>query len=366
MNAPTAAVHETAVQETAVHEPAVHEIDPVRDARWPRFLERHKLATVFHSPEWLDALRRTYGYQAAALTTSEPGAELCNALLFCHVKSWVTGRRIVSVPFSDHCTPLVSGEGELPFLLASLTRKHEGRRGKYIEIRPLGGQPEIAHTFSPSANFCLHRLDLRPSLDELHSGFHNSCVRCKISRAQREDFLYEEGRSESHLKSFYQLAVLTRRRHHLPPQPLAWFRNLIGCLGEKVKIRLLFHSGRPAAGILTIRFKRTMTYKYGFSDSRFHKLGSMQLLLWKAIQEAKQEGLLELDLGRSEWANEGLVAFKDRWGATRSALNYFRYPPPELQTAGEGLQMRAAKWVFAVAPDSFLTTAGNLLYRHIA
>ena len=40
----------------------VYKIDPLQDRRWAQFLERHHLATLFHSPEWLDALQRTYGY----------------------------------------------------------------------------------------------------------------------------------------------------------------------------------------------------------------------------------------------------------------------------------------------------------------
>ena len=54
----------------------VHEINPLEDERWPQFLEKHSLATVFHTAEWLDALRRTYGYRASALTTSRPGETL--------------------------------------------------------------------------------------------------------------------------------------------------------------------------------------------------------------------------------------------------------------------------------------------------
>ncbi len=42
-----------------------------------------------------------------------------------------------------------------------------------------------------SATYYLHRLDLRPSLDELYQGFHKDCIRRKISRAERESLTYE-------------------------------------------------------------------------------------------------------------------------------------------------------------------------------
>lgn len=68
----------------------VYKIDPLQDVRWPRFLEMHPTATLFHSTEWLDALQLTYGYRASVLTTSPargaldqwpgvlPGAELAH------------------------------------------------------------------------------------------------------------------------------------------------------------------------------------------------------------------------------------------------------------------------------------------------
>lgn len=343
----------------------VFEFDPVHDPRWSRFLALHSRATVFHSPEWLDALGRTYGYRAAALTAFPQGAELGSALVFCRVKSWLTGRRVVSVPFSDHCEPLVESGEQLAPLLGHLKRECQGRRGEYIEIRSMEASPGTAE-FPESSRFCLHQLDLRPSVDELFRGLHLSCVRRRVTRALRESFRYEEGRSEGLLQQFYRLAVLTRRRHNLPPQPLAWFRNLIRCLGENLTIRMLYHSGRPAAGILTLRFRDTVTYKYGFSDQNYHRFGSMQLLMWKAIEAAKNEGFLKFDMGRSEWSNEGLVNFKDRFGCERSSIVYRRFPARKAQPESGSRRLRFARQILGLAPSWVLTAAGNVLYRHMA
>jgi CelD/BcsL family acetyltransferase involved in cellulose biosynthesis len=343
----------------------VYEIDPLQDVRWPQFLEGRPMATLFHSKEWLDALQRTYGYRASALTTCGPGERLTNGLVFCRVQSWLTGRRLVSVPFSDHCTPLIDSEEEFGGLLSRLRQEADQGREKYLEIRSIAGTAGMPADLSGSATFCLHRLDLRPAMNELFHAFHESCIRRKIARAQREGVTYEDGTSEELLQSFYHLAILTRRRQRLPPQPLSWFRNLIACLGDRVKIRLASREGQPAAGILTIRYKSSMTYKYGCSDLRFHRLGPMQLLMWKAIQEAKENGLLEFDMGRTDWSNEGLLTFKDRWGGARSTLLYHRHPAPQPHRRIEDVTTRIAKRFFAWAPDSVLSSAGNLLYRHI-
>jgi CelD/BcsL family acetyltransferase involved in cellulose biosynthesis len=326
------------------------------------FLETQRSATLFHTREWLTALQRTYRYQACALTTSGPGEPLTNALLFCRVRSWLTGPRLISVPFSDHCTPLFETDDELGCLLSHLKQECDRGTERYLEIRSAA---EGAAGMARSASFCLHRIDLRPGLSELFQALHGNCVRRKITRAGREGVTYEEGTSEEALTRFYQLTVLTRRRHKVPPQPLAWFRNLIASMGDKVKLRLAYHDGQPAAGILTIRYKTTMTYKYGCSDPQFHKLGPMQMLMWRAIQEAKNDGLLEFDMGRTDSSNEGLLTFKDRWGGARSTLTYLRYPAPKAQRGAETASIRIAKSLFALTPISLMATAGNIIYPHI-
>ncbi|HTX37538.1 MAG TPA: GNAT family N-acetyltransferase [Bryobacteraceae bacterium] len=340
---------------------SVYEIDPLEDPRWAALLEEHPSATIFHSPEWLRALKQTYGYQAAALTTSNAHEPLTNALVFCRVRSWATGPRLVSVPFSDHCFPLVETAEQFACLLSRLKGECDHGGQRHLEIRASGAVPG---GMVDSASFCLHRLDLRPSLGELFRAFHESCIRRKIARAQREHISYEEGVSQELLHKFYQLTVLTRRRHQVPPQPLSWFRNLLACMGDKVKIRLASYEGEAVAAILTLRYKSTMTYKYGCSDSRFHRLGPMQLLMWKAIQEAKDGGLLGFDMGRTDWNNHGLMAFKDRWGGTRSTLTYLRYPAASVRRP-EHLPVRLANLLFTWSPNRLLTAAGNILYRHI-
>ena len=36
------------------------EIDPLADPRWAKFLDEHPGSSVFHSAEWLSALKSTY------------------------------------------------------------------------------------------------------------------------------------------------------------------------------------------------------------------------------------------------------------------------------------------------------------------
>lgn len=343
----------------------IYPIDPLRDPRWSSFVDRHPRASIFHTTAWIESLVKTYGYRAVAFTSNPPNEPLSNGTVCCLVKSWLTGRRLVSLPFSDHCEPLVNGPEELNSLLGLLTQQQGNCGWKYVEIRPRGAFDRAQSGFSQGQTFYFHSLDLRGSLEDIYRNFHKDCVQRKIRRAEREGLRYEEGNSEPLLKKFYHLQMLTRRRHHLPPQPVSWFRNLMVCLGGRLKFRVASKDSQPIASILTLQHKSTLVYKYGCSDAKYHNLGGMPLLFWKAIQEAKQGGLVEFDFGRSDCDNPGLVTFKDHWGTARSTLTYLRYPAEQSSSAGKDHRAQLAKKVFAHTPNGILSITGKLLYRHM-
>ena len=130
-------------------------------------------------------------------------------------------------------------------------------------------------------------------------------------------------------------------------------------------IHVASKDGVPIASILTLSFKKTMVYKYGGSDAAHHPLGGMPFLFWRAIQEAQAQGLEELDLGRSDLDQPGLVAFKDHLGAARSTLTYYTCPHSRHAAAHDGPFARAARRVVAHLPDAALDLTGRLLYRHL-
>ena len=91
----------------------------------------------------------------------------------------------------------------------------------------------------------------------------------------------------------------------------------------------------------------------------------MPFLFWRAIQEAQAEGIEELDLGRSDLDQPGLIAFKDHLGATRSTLTYYTCPERRAGAAHDGPLARAARRVVAHLPDAALDLTGRLLYKHL-
>lgn len=216
----------------------------------------------------------------------------------------------------------------------------------------------------PNQTYCFHKIDLNPTAEKLFSRFHRSCVRKKIRRAEREKLVYRKGNSTKLLRMFYDLHLKTRQRHGLPPQPLAWFLNLAKYLRIAMQVRIAYAGEIPTAGMITFRFRKALVVKYSASDLRFQSLGGMQWLYWKAVREAKALGLKEIDLGRSDRSNQGLITFKDHLGAMRFPLCYWRYPNTRGQSYLFNVLSGPLAWVIVHTPTTIMTLAGRLLYRH--
>ena len=180
MDRPASEKKEAAVSET------FQSIDPLADPRWSEFLQRHPRASIFHTPRWLEALRRTYGYTPVVYTTAGSGEALRNGLVFSKVQSWLVRSRLVSLPFSDHVDPLVDDPADLPSLTALLKNGQSQGQWRSIELRPPANSGAVASWtgFSDGRTYFLHRLDLRPSLVDLFRGLQKDSIQRKIRRAE--------------------------------------------------------------------------------------------------------------------------------------------------------------------------------------
>ena len=291
-------------------------------------------------------------------------------MVYCRVKSWLTGSRLVSLPFSDFCDPLVDDQEDLELLLAAPEQEIQKQNWRYIELRSAKSLDLAKTSYQPFLTYSHHQIELGPDIETLFRNFHKGSTQRKIRRAEREGLRYEEGSTEQLLECFYKLLTLTRRRHQVPPQPKQWFRNLMHGFGETLKIRIARKGDQPIAAMLTVRYKDVLIYKYGASDVRFNNLGGMHLLYWESIREAKKSGLRLFDLGRTDADQPGLIVFKNRWGADQLPLTYSRCrgvgkPAHIFDPNTTDWKAQRAKQLFGWAPTGLLTVLGKVLYKHI-
>ena len=103
--------------------------------------------------------------------------------------------------------------------------------------------------------------------------------------------MYESGRSDEFINTFYNLMLITRRRHQLPPQPIELVQATWPCTWAKAcRCAWPGKTAQAIAAMLTLRHGANIIYKYGCSDGAFHQLGGMPFLFWKLIEEGKATG----------------------------------------------------------------------------
>ena len=136
-------------------------------------------------------------------------------------------------------------------------------------------------------------------------------------------------------------------------------------MGSKLEIRVARKDEVPIAAMLTLSHRRTVYYKYGCSNEKFHHLAGMPFLLWKLIDESKAAGANEIDFGRTDLENDGLTQFKDRFGTERKKITYFRYPQGAQKKGVVASYLPMMRSIFSILPDALSSRAGSLVYRHI-
>jgi GNAT acetyltransferase-like protein len=346
----------------------IHTVNPLSDSRWDDLVAHHPRASVFHQRAWLETLARTYGYEPVVFTTSSATGDLKSGLVFCHIHSWLTGYRLVSLPFSDHCEPLCDSVEDMNFLIRYLQTSLEHEKWKYLELRTSNGdfcQTGDGTAFLPAERYFLHRLDLRSDLNCVFRTLDKDSVQRRIQRAMRAGLVEKCGRSDDLLRDFYALFVTTRRRHCLPPIPYIWFQNLVHCQGKALEIRVAYKDNIPIAAILTLQFRDIVYYKYGSSDTRFKEFGATPWLLWRAIASGKSNGANEFDMGRTQEDDLGLLVFKNHWVPQPERLVYWRFPYSTSLVSFDRWKLKVAKNIFSCMPSRLLTMAGRLIYRHV-
>jgi hypothetical protein len=336
----------------------------------------HPRASVFHSSGWLQALRDTYNYDSFVFRGDRSASNAAPGIVLSRVRSWLTGKRLISLPFSDHCSPLVSGPAELHDVLADLKPLLSSEDWSYLEIRPVDNSFDDvlqASGFQRCNEYLLHRLQLDASADTLFRQFHKSSVQYRIRRAERLGLVCETGRSPKLIRDFFHLMALTRRRQSLPPQPFAWFENLARCMGEDgIDIRIAYKDQRPIAALLNVKAFGYVCYKYSCSDLHFKSMNATCLLLWHTVQDACRDGAAVLDLGRSAVDNPGLIRFKSNWAGEPTRLTYWRLQAPASHSRSRRLDNWLGNWkvtgskrMVALLPQPVLNRLGSMLYKHI-
>jgi len=340
-------------------------IDPTRDRRWQRLVTQQH-SSMFHAPEWLRVLQATYDFDMGAYILLDDGGNVRAGMPFCSIED-EEGKRLVSLPFSDFCDPLVHDDAEWNSLLDRLLAQ-ECR----VTLSCLHNGIPLANQPSAVVNRARwHRVDLQRNLDAIWESLDGAARRA-IRKADRNGIVLRRAECKDELRAFYDLHLRVRKyKYHLLAQPYRFFEHIWDqfMAGENGALLLAYQQDELLGGVMFLEWQDTLYYKFNASSPAALAFRPNDFVIWEGIKYGREKGYASLDFGRSDWEHEGLVRYKRKFASEEKTISYLRFTPngsaqhksTRLRTL---LPQLTDLFVDASVPDDVTERAGDILYRH--
>jgi len=369
-------------------------INPLNYPGWDKLLLKTPNSSFFHSSHWARVLNESYGYRPLYFSEIS-GSRLVTLISMMEVRSILTGKRGVSLPFTDYCELIINDKDSFQAALDRLIEYGKKARWKSIELRTGNSLPK---EISPSSFYYGHILELSkdktfmlqqatgnienpsmvalprvapsispPLAKKIFSDFRDSTKR-NIKKAIKEGVETNIYTSVESVREFYHLNCLTRREHGLPPQTWAFFKKIHDHI---IAMNLGFvvlaaHRGKTIAGAVYFHLGNKALFKYGASEKKYQHLRANNLVMWEAIKYYCQNGYKSLNFGRTEPENKGLLQFKSGWRAKEHVINYYKYDFKKRAFVQNSSRVTGFhNKIFKNMPIPVLNVVGSILYKHM-
>jgi hypothetical protein len=338
-------------------------VDPAQIPKWDKILLNTPGYSFFHSSSWARVLKESYDYSPKYFVGIEDGHFSCLVPIM-EIDSFLTGKRGVSLPFTDSVEPIVRESGSSWEMFNHILAFGNKRGWKHIELRGGGNLFPQTPAF---VTYIGHTLDLSKKEEEIFSNFRDS-TRRNIKKALSQGVSVKIHHDPDAVEEFCRLNSMTRKIHGLPPQPFSFFRKFYEHIISQgaAFVALALHQDRPVAGAVFCHFGNKAIFKYGASDPKYLHLRANNLIMWEGIRWFRQKGCKSLCFGRTEPENAGLGQYKTGWGVEEKTLPYFKFDLNEMEFITRYSRRYAlSSKIFQRMPVSALNLIGSIFYRHM-
>ena len=334
------------------------DVPTATDPRWAELVAAQP-TDVFNSPAWARVLEDAYGFEVRAKVVLDGDDRPVAGMAYVDVED-LRGRRIVSLPFSDFCDPIVADDRAWESLSASITAL-----GAPVTVRCLRGDITPDAGWSETATYAWHRVDARREADEIWASLHPSARRA-IRKAEASGVEVVAAASPADLRAFFDLHLRVRKhKYGLLAQPYRFFQAIWDHFLDAGDGRLLLAhvDGTPVGGVLYLEWKDTLYYKFNASSVTSLEVRPNDLVVWEGLAHARSRNLSWLDFGVSDWDQEGLVRYKRKYATEEGVVRRFTSEPVHEDPFGSLLGEVTGLLVDPAVPDELTERGGDLLYR---
>ena len=364
----------------------VIEVDPSSDDRWDAFVGNHRSGLVYHHSRWLRTLQQEYAHESFALLCESDGGRVCGILPLMRTRGLPLARmaggqvvksRLSSLPRTPVAGPLFETREAGTALIAAAIDLVRAEPSLRLQLKAESAELEpLAEEVVGAPWRLTYVLPLPERGGELRFGSsrNHSRVKWAVNKAQRSNVYVRQAESVDDLRAWYGMYLEAMRWHVLPPRPYRLFVAMQELLQPRGFMTLLLaernvngHT-KLLAGSIFLKLGGTMFYAFNGRRLDALSLRPNDLLLWRAIHDAWDEGFRRIDLGEVVEGAEGLAAFKKKWGTTPTRLHRYYYPPLSASPRAPSSQGRGAalmKEAWRRVPLRATELLGGGIYRYL-
>jgi FemAB-related protein (PEP-CTERM system-associated) len=349
-------------------------IDPFSDSRWDNFVENHPFGWIVHLSGWKKVIEQSFPHiKGYYLVLLEKDTNIIKAgLPIYEIRSWLTGNRLVSIPFATLCNPLVSTEQQGELLIAEAIRLHVQLKFSYFEIRTLNNNLlRDIKALKMNSDYKNHYIDLSQGEELIWKDIKNKTIGRWIKKASKHNIKLKVAQNNLDFLEFYKLYAKTRKRLGLPAQPYSFFKAIFDIFSpsKSVEITLAVLEDKTIASHLCFRFNHRVSVEAVGDDEAYRDIGINHYLYWQEIRQACAEGYKTFDFGRTSKYNPTLMDFKQRWGTTEADLcmHYYNRGQKEVGASNNetSTSYKLMRYLFRSTPGWLQPVLSGFCYRHL-
>ncbi|GJQ59814.1 MAG: GNAT family N-acetyltransferase [Candidatus Scalindua sp. AMX11] len=341
------------------------EVNPLTSSLWMQLIDECQ-SDVFHSPRWLEVLVTTYNFTARAILLVNEENRPLAGIPYIKINDMFSPR-IVSLPFSDYCDPIVKDMSQWTTLTNILISEKSPLTVRCLHTTvPL---EDSRFELINRANW--HGLDLTEDLETIFNNIHSSSRRA-IRKAKKDGVSVRIASEESDLRAFFELHLKIRKdKYRLLAQSFCFLENIWRnfIVPGQGALMLTELENKIIGGVFYLKWKDRLYYKFNASLSDTQSMRPNDLLMWEGIKYAKEMGLNFLDLGLSDSGQDGLIRYKQKYATDQKTISFLRLTP-EGGVSKRDTQIRnllpqlTDLFTDESVPNEITEKAGNLLYRY--
>ena len=295
------------------------------EAQWENFVRSHPGANLYHTLAWRDVITEAFGHKPHYLVCSQGGA-LSGVLPLFQVRAPLVGwSKLISIPYDiGSGGPLALDDSSGEALAKHAMELAESLRVQYLELRcdRRHAALEGLH-FKQSEPVLITEMELG-ELEDVQNRVRED-HRHSVRKAKKRGVSMRVAETVNDYLAFYSVYTQVFRDFGTPPYGVRYFRILHEKLHAPGWARLILAEvqGRCVGGLLLFCSGKNVVSKFAACLPEAAPLRAYPALYWEAIRLCVSLGYQKLNWGTATRAQEGLVQFKEGWGAqSRPAILY--------------------------------------------